>query len=129
MGRRKKSATRTPQTPFEAPSVDKTDWGVEAIVAKRWAKGVLEYEVKWTDHDEKQNTWEPLCNLVGAEQSVADFERAWEQNYNAPQTKRARVLAPLEEAQDESAVSLQSTIDGVEALSQSCTSQPCLPGL
>ena len=64
MGRRKK-VTRTAKTPFEA--VDKTEWEVEAVKAKRWAKGSLEYEVKWKDHDEKQNTWEPLENLVGAE--------------------------------------------------------------
>lgn len=102
MGRRnKKSSKRTPKTPFEA--VDKTEWEVEAIHAKRWAKGVLQYEVKWKDHVDKDNTWEPLENLVGAELSISDFEDAWEKNYNAPRKeKRTRqtvtsCATPLEE--------------------------------
>ena len=115
MGRRnKKSSKRTPKTPFEA--VDKTEWEVEAIHAKRWAKGVLQYEVKWKDHVDKDNTWEPLENLVGAELSISDFEDAWEKNYNAPRKeKRTRQTAtscatPLEEAQSEADESLDSTI-------------------
>ena len=69
MGRRKKPIHRTSKTPFEA--VDKTQWEVEGIQAKRWSKGVLQYEIKWKDHVAKQKPWEPLENLVGAEQSIA----------------------------------------------------------
>lgn len=143
MGRRsKKSSKRTPKTPFEA--VDKTEWEVEAIHAKRWAKGVLQYEVKWKDHVDKDNTWEPLENLVGAELSISDFEDAWEKNYNAPRKeKRTRQTAtscatPLEEAQSEADESLDSTIrqavDLAETLSAGepyalslCLSQSFIP--
>ena len=119
MGRRKK-VTRTAKTPFEA--VDKTEWEVEAVKAKRWAKGSPQYEVKWKDHDEKQNTWEPLENLVGAERSIADFEAAWEKNYNAPRRESHKRLregdasTPLEQAQAEAAGSLDDTCHRVTNL-------------
>jgi hypothetical protein len=105
--------------------VDTTTWEVESIKAKRWAKGVLQYQVKWTDHPESSNTWEPLGNLCGAEAAIADFEKEWERHYNAPiQRKRARTptsaspATPLEEAQAEHDDSLNSTVEAVVDLAE-----------
>ena len=116
MGRRKKKQTRrTPQTPFEV--VDKKEWEVEAVKAKRWAKGILQYHIKWVDHDDNQNTWEPLENLVGAEGSIADFEEEWNKNYNAPTRKRPRETSTsLEEAQEGAAAGLSETVDQITDL-------------
>ena len=45
----------------------------ERIEAKRLARGVAQYLVKWAGWEEKYNTWEPLENLAGAESLIADF--------------------------------------------------------
>ena len=72
--------------------------------------------MKWKDHVDKDTTWEPFGNLVGAELSISDFEDAWEKNYNAPRReKRTRQTAtscatPLEEAHSGANESLDSTI-------------------
>jgi hypothetical protein len=52
-------------------------WEVEAI---RSHKGSmlkdLQYEVKWADYSEDENTWEPLCNLKStATELLGDYHR------------------------------------------------------
>lgn len=99
-------------------------------MAKRWAKGVLRYEVKWADHGDEQNTWEPLSNLAGAEGCISDFEREWEKHYNAPSAaKRKRPTTSLEEAQREAEDSLHGTVYEVEALVEESSQSQSQPGL
>jgi hypothetical protein len=46
------------------------EWEVERIVRTRKRRGKVEYEVKWKDFDEKENTWEPLENLRNSLETV-----------------------------------------------------------
>ena len=65
---------RTPQSAFD-PAAGKDIYEPEKIVAKRIAKGgITQFHVKWVDWDTKSNTWEPIENLAGCEDMIADFE-------------------------------------------------------
>jgi transposase InsO family protein len=58
--------------------VSDKEWDVERIIARRVIPGradEYEYEVKWKGYDDKDNTWEPLANLSGATEMVAEFEQ------------------------------------------------------
>ena len=126
MGRRKKPK-RTPKTPFEQPSVDKTDYEVEEIRSKCRKKGTVHYEVKWKGHGTPENTEEPFENLVGAEEEVAAFEAAWEKTYDAPAP--ARPMAPLSSldlAHEENEASVHSLLTDNDNTSQ-LQCQPCHP--
>ena len=46
---------RTAQHPWEASREGET-YEVEAIVAKRWVKGVEEFYTKWVDYPDSENT-------------------------------------------------------------------------
>jgi len=47
---------------------------VEAIVGKRIQQGILEYQVKWKDYSEAENTWEPAVNLMDCTDLIREFE-------------------------------------------------------
>ena len=51
---------------------------MEKIVAMRYKFGKKEYLTQWAGYEEKDNTWEPLENLVGAVEEVRLFEDAQE---------------------------------------------------
>ena len=38
---------------------------MERIIAMQWDKGSRKYLVKWEGYADKDNTWEPMENLVG----------------------------------------------------------------
>ena len=40
---------------------------IERVVAKRSAKGVIEYKCRWAGYSAADDTWEPLANLEGAQ--------------------------------------------------------------
>ncbi|KAL1506979.1 hypothetical protein AB1Y20_007843 [Prymnesium parvum] len=46
----------------------------EKVVAQRLAKGVSQFLVKWVGYESKDNTWEPIENLAGCEDIIADFK-------------------------------------------------------
>ncbi|KAK2420934.1 chromo domain-containing protein LHP1 [Trifolium repens] len=57
------------------PTLGDDFYEAESIRQKRVCRGKVEYLVKWFGWDEKDNTWEPLQNLVYATDLVDDFEK------------------------------------------------------
>ncbi|KAK2366889.1 chromo domain-containing protein LHP1 [Trifolium repens] len=57
------------------PTLGDDFYEAESIRQKRVRRGKVEYLVKWFGWDEKDNTWEPLQNLVYATDLVDDFEK------------------------------------------------------
>ena len=67
---------RTPQNPFEAGNAAADDvYKIEAIVGIRFVKGARQYQVKWEGYEEKDNTWEPMGNLVGCANEIRAYEK------------------------------------------------------
>ena len=66
---------RTKQTPWEAAREDE-DLVVEKITAKEWRKGAPFYLVQWEGFAATEATWEPAQNLVGATETVREFNDA-----------------------------------------------------
>ena len=63
---------RTPSSAFD-PAVGKDIYEPERIVAKRTVKGGnTQWQVKWKGYDAKDNTWEPIDNLAGCEDMIAE---------------------------------------------------------
>jgi hypothetical protein len=67
--------------PPVADVIDGEDaWEVERIVGKRMYRrgrskqGVLQYLVLWKGYPEWEKTWEPIGNLTGAREAVAEYE-------------------------------------------------------
>ena len=87
MTRNLRRASRTPQRPFDNAS---QVYEVEAIGAKRRKGGNTEYFVLWKDHQPSNNTWEPMSNLEGSEALVNDFEKTWQENYDAAEAKASQ---------------------------------------
>lgn len=72
---------RTPQTPFEMAAAEDSDeatWEVESIKSMRWMQGERQYLVKWQGFAEKDNSWEPMANLVGCAAQIREYEAARE---------------------------------------------------
>ena len=61
----------------DEPMVSTEEYIVERIVGKRnnMKSRRIEYLVKWLGYESDQNTWEPLPNLDGSQQLLADFEK------------------------------------------------------
>ena len=49
-------------------------YDVEDIVGKRINCGIVEYLVKWFNYPSEQNTWEPIENLDGSQEIIAEYE-------------------------------------------------------
>ena len=64
---------RTPTSAFD-PAAGKDIYEPEKIIAQRLAKGITQWQVKWKGYDAKDNTWEPIENLSGCEDMIADFK-------------------------------------------------------
>ena len=74
---------RTPQSAFD-PAAGKDIYEPEKVMAKRIAKGgISQYQVKWIGWDAKHNTWEPIENLAGCEDMIADFNEREKQRVAA----------------------------------------------
>jgi len=60
----------------EDATTDEEDvYQVEKILKSRMVRGKKQYYVKWVGYnDEADNTWEPLANLCGCEELLANFE-------------------------------------------------------
>jgi hypothetical protein len=65
---------RTPTSAFDPAAKDDDIYQCERIVAQRLAKGVTQHNVKWAGYGDKDNTWEPIENLAGCEEFIADFK-------------------------------------------------------
>lgn len=65
---------RTPQSAFDG-AAGKDIYEPEKVCAHRMAKGgITQYQVKWKGWESKHSTWEPLENLAGCEDMIADFK-------------------------------------------------------
>ena len=64
---------RTPSGTFD-PAAGKDTYEPEAIVGQRLSKGVTQYQVKWVGWATKDNTYEPIENLAGCEDMIAEFK-------------------------------------------------------
>ena len=65
---------RTPTSAFDPAAKDDDVYQCEKIVGECLQKGVTKYRVKWAGYDDKDNTWEPIENLAGCEEFIADFK-------------------------------------------------------
>ena len=64
-------AKRTKKHHFD--SVAPGMYEVEQIVAEATSKGKTTFQIKWKGYSSKDNTWEPMANLVGPEDMIAAF--------------------------------------------------------
>ena len=72
---------RTPQSAFDS-AAGKDVYEPEKVIAQRTAKGgVTQYQIKWVGWESKHNTWEPLENLAGCEDMIADFKEREKQRH------------------------------------------------
>ena len=67
-----KEQKRTPTSAFD-PAAGRDVYEPEKVVAARLCRGTRQWLVKWTGYEAKHNTWEPLENLAGCEDLIADF--------------------------------------------------------
>eukprot|EP00966_Prymnesium_polylepis_P124046 2868687-Prymnesium_polylepis.1 len=65
---------RTPQSAFDLAAGGDL-YEPEKVIGERIAKGgITQYQVKWKGWESKHSTWEPLENLAGCEDLIADFK-------------------------------------------------------
>jgi hypothetical protein len=64
---------RTPTSAFDA-AAGKDVYEPEKVIAQRLARGVTQYQVKWKNYENKDNTWEPIEHLAGCEDMIAEFK-------------------------------------------------------
>ena len=62
----------TPSTPLQAKT--STNPRRERVIAERLARGTTKYQVKWANYETKHNTWEPIEQLAGCEDMIAEFK-------------------------------------------------------
>ena len=84
---------RTPQNVLQASQ--KKQYYPEALVGRRKVKGgAYEYQVKWKDSLEADNTWEPVEDLVGFEKEISEYNATMDAEYK----KRAADLLKEKDA-------------------------------
>jgi hypothetical protein len=66
------------------------EYEVEEIRGKRLYRGKVQYLVKWAGFNEKENTWEPLENLVNSEAAVQEFESVIQDSNQQPEAEAPR---------------------------------------
>ena len=72
---------RTPTSAFDG-AAGKDVYEPEKVTATRTAKGgVTQYQVKWKNYEAKHNTWEPLENLAGCEDMIAEHKEREKQRH------------------------------------------------
>eukprot|EP00966_Prymnesium_polylepis_P118072 2730228-Prymnesium_polylepis.1 len=89
---------RTPQSAFD-PAAGNDIYEPEKVVAQRIAKGgITQYHTKWVGYESKHNTWEPIENLAGYEDMIADFNEREKQRLAELDAAAAAKRAEKEEA-------------------------------
>jgi hypothetical protein len=68
------SRIRDPTPEPEFVDDNEPHWEVESILKKRRRGRQVEYLVKWKDFPPEEATWEPLENMVNADQSIQEYE-------------------------------------------------------
>jgi hypothetical protein len=97
---KEKVSKRTPQNIFDK---SKGPYFVETVKAKRKSKANgTEYSIGWRGFSEcKHDTWEPLKNLAGSENMVAEFKKNYEAEYRKKTDETLADLARKKKASNE----------------------------
>ena len=85
---------RTKQSPWEASREDDQEYTVETITNKEHRKGLPYYRVVWSGCEDKDATWEPAENLVGAAATV----RAFDEGLKVKEAARKKAVKEAREA-------------------------------
>lgn len=114
---------RTAANPFEKAKPTDEEFYVENVLARRLVKGGgVEFLIKWLNYGDSHNTWEPLSNLAGSENMVAEFnERDREERQRDEELqKEQRAIKKAEKAQqDADAAAKQVRRDAVSSEEES----------
>ena len=84
-----RSASELLKISMDHASVRNQLWIPEEICYSRKHHGVLQYLIKWQGCDASKNTWEPVVNLAGHEDSIAAYELDWQKQYVANSAEEA----------------------------------------
>ena len=87
----------------------------ERNIAQWLAKGVTQYQVKWKGYENKDNTWEPIEQLAGCEDMIAEFKER-EKTRNAQHEAAAKAKHIEKEAAGEGEQVARARQDGHEAI-------------
>ena len=71
---------------------EEIEYDVEAIIDSRKRRGGVVYRTRWLDCTEEEDTWEPLDNLKGSEETEALLRQFHERNPNKPRDPRIQTL-------------------------------------
>mmetsp|Transcript_38796 Transcript_38796/g.66578 ORF Transcript_38796/g.66578 Transcript_38796/m.66578 type:complete len:107 (-) Transcript_38796:78-398(-) len=80
MPRKRRSSNTSGGNPRKARKVYAKDtpetqvYEVEQILGRRDKDGVEEFLIKWRNYSYKENTWEPIDNLVGCNAAMKAFK-------------------------------------------------------
>eukprot|EP00966_Prymnesium_polylepis_P106687 2469678-Prymnesium_polylepis.2 len=125
---------RTPQSAYD-PAAGKDIYEPERIIAERLSKGVTQFQVKWANFEAKHNTWEPIENLAGCEDLIADYKERKKQKdaelESAAQAKKVEQQeAAAAEAAKTAAAAAAARVAQQEAAAAAGAADPtCLPCL
>ena len=77
----KSQVTWTSKNLFEK-SNSKTQYFVHEVKGRRMTKNNVEFLIGWRDFPlDKDDKWEPITDLPGSENMIAEFQNHWEQDY------------------------------------------------
>ena len=92
---------------------DETLYAVDRILNMKWERGARMYLVRWQGYGEKDDTWEPMDNLVGCAAQIRDYEKARDREDAA---QKQAVLQVKEKADAEAAArkrqAAEAALDG-----------------
>lgn len=108
---------RTPQNPFDASTSDAAGptYTVQRIVAMRFVKGVRQYLVAWEGYAEKDQTWEPMSNLVGCASQIREYEKERER---LNKEEQERVLQRRQQAKQQAEQEAARVAEAAGALAE-----------
>ena len=52
---------------------DHYEWDVKSVLRHRYGPSGLEYKVRWLGYDKKEESWEPVFNLLNAPEKISQY--------------------------------------------------------
>src|ERR1700722_4907935 len=109
---------------------DVEEYKVEAILAERIQRGVMEYLIKWKGYTTENNTWEPEENITNVKDILQKFKAQGQATRKWGHSVRVFVQS---DASDTSHMPTANAVEHVSDLTTVQTSldegQPAVPGL